>query len=44
MHTADVGLAQLAMHSSYETMGIEDPKHMVCLAKAFYSDPIPVLS
>ncbi len=43
MHTADVGLAQLAMHSSYETMGIEDPKHMVCLAKAFYSDPIPTL-
>ena len=43
MHTADVGLAQLAMHSSYETMGAQDPEHMVRLAKAFYSDTIPAL-
>ena len=44
MHTADVGLAQLAMHSSYETMGASDPEYMFRLAKAFYSDPIPTLS
>lgn len=33
---ADVGLAQLAMHSAYETGGAEDIAYMVGLAKAFY--------
>ena len=43
MHTADIGIAQLAMHSSYETMGAEDPMRMSALAQAFYTDPIPAL-
>ncbi len=33
---ADVGLAQLAMHSTFETMGAQDLSHMVELMKAFY--------
>lgn len=43
MHTADVGIAQLAMHSSYETMGADDPAWMSKLSKVFYTDPIPQL-
>jgi len=34
--TADIGLAQLAMHSAFETAGAEDTMHMVRLTKAFY--------
>lgn len=34
--TADIGLAQLAMHSAYETGGAEDIHYMIRLAKAFY--------
>lgn len=33
---ADIGLAQLAMHSAFETMGAEDVKHMVRFMTAFY--------
>ena len=29
MHTVDIGLAQLAMHSSYETAGIKDTAYMI---------------
>ena len=36
--TADIGLAQLAMHSSYEVAGIEDIKALRAFAKAFYED------
>lgn len=36
MKTADIGLAQLAMHSSVETMGSKDFDSMVKLAKAFF--------
>ena len=36
--TADIGLAQLAMHSSVETMGSKDVKDMIALAKAFYEE------
>ena len=43
MHTADIGLAQLAMHSSYETMGMLDPERLVRLSAAFYSDALPSL-
>ena len=32
----DVGLAQLAMHSSYETAGARDTEHLVRAAAAFY--------
>lgn len=36
LNTVDIGLAQLAMHSSYETAGAEDTAHMVRALKAFY--------
>lgn len=35
--TVDIGLAQLAMHSPYETAGREDLRHMVDGMKAFYN-------
>lgn len=34
--TVDIGLAQLAMHSSYETAGVRDLEYMVELMAAFY--------
>lgn len=33
---ADIGLAQLAMHSAFETMGTQDLLYMVQFMKAFY--------
>lgn len=36
MNTADVGLAQLAMHSSYETAVVHDLAHMTRAMDAFY--------
>lgn len=36
MKTADIGLAQLAMHSAVETMGSQDVEHMINLSKAFF--------
>ncbi len=35
--TVDVGLAQLAMHSSYETAAVADIQHLENAMKAFYS-------
>ncbi len=35
--TVDIGLAQLAMHSPYETAGRDDLKHMVNAMTAFYN-------
>lgn len=32
----DIGLAQLAMHSSYETAGVKDVDYMIQACKAFY--------
>lgn len=37
MHSVDIGLAQLAMHSSYETAGIKDSQYMIDALKKFYS-------
>ena len=37
IRTADIGLAQLSMHSSCETMGSKDIDGMIKLATAFYS-------
>ncbi len=38
LHTVDVGLAQLAMHSSYETAGVSDTEYMIrALTKLFSS-------
>ena len=34
--TADIGMPQLAMHSSFETIGSEDAKHMFDLMSCFY--------
>ncbi len=38
--TVDVGLAQLAMHSPYETAGRDDLSHMVDAMAAFYGSAI----
>jgi aspartyl aminopeptidase len=40
MHTVDIGTAQLAMHSSYETAGVKDIDHMVNGLSAFYASKI----
>jgi aspartyl aminopeptidase len=37
MNCADIGIAQLAMHSSYETAGIRDTLYMVQLMREFYA-------
>lgn len=37
MHTVDIGLPQLSMHSSYETAGIRDSQYMVDALTAFYN-------
>ena len=37
----DIGLAQLAMHSTYETMGAEDTGHLAKLAEVYYSSVLP---
>ena len=34
--TVDIGLAQLAMHSPYETMGVRDVWYMTAFAKSFF--------
>ncbi len=36
MNTVDIGVAQLAMHSAYETAGVEDAKHLYDAMKAFF--------
>lgn len=35
--SVDIGLAQLSMHSSYETAGVEDPFHLENAMAAYYS-------
>ncbi len=40
VNTADVGLAQLAMHSAYETAGVYDVSAMTALMKLQYSSSI----
>ena len=42
MNTVDIGLAQLAMHSSYETAGCADADHMIRALTAFYGTQIEV--
>lgn len=41
VRSADIGLAQLAMHSAYETMGSTDAAYMTRFAEAFYREPLP---
>ncbi|MBR5578672.1 MAG: M18 family aminopeptidase [Lachnospiraceae bacterium] len=38
--TADIGLAQLAMHSSFETAGSKDLEYLISFSKAFYEKEI----
>ena len=40
--TADIGLAQLAMHSCYETAGVEDVAHLEKAMAAFYGATLRV--
>ena len=40
MNTVDIGLAQLAMHSSYETAGCADVDHMIAALTQFYTSDI----
>ena len=42
MRAVDIGLAQLAMHSSYETAGCKDVEYMVRALSAFYGRNIVV--
>lgn len=37
LKTVDIGIAQLAMHSSYETFGRHDLNDMILLTKSFFS-------
>lgn len=37
MPTVDIGLAQLAMHSSYETAGVKDTAYLVDACTAFFA-------
>lgn len=43
INTLDIGLAQLAMHSSYETAGVKDVEYMVRGMQAFYETEIRCL-
>ncbi len=38
--TVDIGLPQLAMHSSYETAGVKDVDYMIRAMKAYYDSEI----
>lgn len=38
--TVDIGLAQLAMHSAYETAGVKDTGYLIKLVKAFFASSV----
>ena len=40
INTLDIGLAQLAMHSSYETAGVMDVEYMAQGIRTFYETEI----
>ena len=40
LNTVDIGLAQLAMHSPYETAGVKDTEYMIKAVKKFYETAI----
>ena len=42
MLSADIGLAQLAMHSSFETAGSKDTEYMVKLLKSFFASSLSI--
>ena len=41
VRAVDIGLAQLAMHAAYETMGSADAQYLARFAEAFYAQPLP---
>ncbi len=43
MLSVDIGMAQLAMHSAYETAGANDIYHLINAATAFYNTELTVL-
>lgn len=43
MNCVDIGLAQLAMHSAYETAGMKDSYDMIRVMEAFYNSHIEVM-
>lgn len=43
LHTVDIGLPQLAMHSSYETAGVKDSYYMVQALTAFYNTDLKII-
>lgn len=40
LNTVDIGLAQLAMHSPYETGGVKDTNYLIRAAKKFYETSV----
>lgn len=42
LHSVDIGLAQLAMHSAYETGGVKDTAYMIRALEEFYSTVINI--
>ena len=40
LNTVDIGLAQLAMHSPYETCGVKDIAYLIKMAETFYGSAI----
>ena len=40
LNTVDIGLPQLAMHSSYETAGVVDLGYMISGMEAFYNSAV----
>ena len=42
LHAVDVGLAQLAMHSSYETAGVDDTGYMLRALAEFYRTNVDI--
>ncbi|MBR5538975.1 MAG: M18 family aminopeptidase, partial [Clostridia bacterium] len=43
VRTVDIGLAQLAMHSAYETAGVKDLDYLIAAMTEFYSSGIIVV-
>ena len=44
MNTVDIGLAQLAMHSSYETAGVSDIPYMIRALATYYAARLDVMA
>ncbi len=40
LHTVDIGLAQLAMHSPYETAGVKDTDALIAAGKVFFESSV----